>query len=56
MRKVGRFKTRAGCRGWTPMLNDYYFAGMILLSATIGMLIAILWYVYKESEEDDGNT
>ena len=38
------------------MLNEYYFLGMVLLSATIGLLLAILWYAYRESVEDDGNT
>lgn len=36
--------------------SGYYYAGLVLLTATIGLALAILWYAHTDSEEDDGDT
>lgn len=34
--------------------SKMFYAGLVLLTATIGLVFAILWYAHTDSEEDDG--
>jgi hypothetical protein len=35
--------------------SKLFYAGIVLLTATIGMLFAILWYARTDSEEEGGD-